>query len=61
MKKLLREIRRKLSIFQGLGFKASLHTRCKLSIFQGLGFKASLHTDSDDNAARYDHRDEIKR
>ncbi|KAL4229704.1 ATPase Cu transporting protein 7B [Mactra antiquata] len=32
-----------------------------IELIQGLGFKASLYTDDDNNASRYDHRDEIKR
>lgn len=29
--------------------------------FQSLGYEAELYTDDDQDAARYDHRDEIKR
>lgn len=29
--------------------------------FQSLGYEAELYTDDDKDAARYDHRDEIKR
>lgn len=29
--------------------------------FQSLGYEAELYTDNDQDAARYDHRDEIKR
>ncbi|XP_060556609.1 copper-transporting ATPase 1-like isoform X2 [Ruditapes philippinarum] len=35
--------------------------RTIIQIIQGLGFKASLYTDHDNNASRYDHRDDIKR
>ncbi|XP_045204361.2 LOW QUALITY PROTEIN: copper-transporting ATPase 1-like [Mercenaria mercenaria] len=35
--------------------------RTIIEIIQGLGFKASLYTDHDNNASRYDHRDDIKR
>lgn len=35
--------------------------RTIIEVIQGLGFEASLYTDHDNNASKYDHRDEIKR